>query len=128
MAIRIRNVGQKSLLRVYDMTFNTSGLSSVGGVLNVGVVPIACRLKDLFAGTTASAIPYVITVKVNNVDISNAFSVPALAASGGAQRVAAPASPKLITAGSLISFITTSTAATAMIVGTVRFEVDKSEK
>lgn len=128
MSIRIRNVDGKSLLKTLDIRFDTSGLSSVGGVLNVGVVPVACRLKDLFAGTTASAIPYVITVKVNNVDISNAFSVPALALSGGAQKVLASPSPKFITAGSLISFVTTSTAATAQIVGVVRFNVDKGEK
>lgn len=127
MAIRIKNVSQKSLLKVYDIRFDTSGLSN-GSPLNVGIVPAACRLKDIIVGTTASALTYTVTVKVNNVDISNAFTVPALTLSGGAQKVLAPASAKFITAGSLISFVTSCTAATAQIIGCVRFTVDKSER
>ena len=127
MGIDNNNLDPKSHLKAISIRISTSGLSN-GSPLNVGVVPVACRLKDLFVGTTASAIAYVFSTKVNNVDISNGFSVGALTASGGVQKVLAPPSPKLITAGSLISFVVSSTAATAEIVGSVRFSVEKSEK
>jgi glutamate formiminotransferase len=125
--IVVKNIDPKSYHRTLDLQFKSSAGSATVAI-NAGIVPVACRVKELIIGTTASAIAYGISVKANNVDISANFTIAALAASGGTQKSVAAVSGKLITAGTLISIGLSSTAAIAEVLGILRFEIDRAEK
>lgn len=124
--IILNNVDKDSYLHTFEMTFKGSAGSNTVGH-NIGVCPISCHLDDLIIGTTASAIAYVGLAKANNVSQAT-YSVGALAASGGAQLIAGPTSPALITAGTLLSIDLSATATIAEIVGTLRLIPARGEK
>jgi hypothetical protein len=126
MAIKVKNVDSKSVLSKLFIEFDASAGSTT--ISFNTLVPFECRLVGIQVGSTAAVQPSVWDVLANGsaTVIASALSMPSAAAKAVAQ--VACSYPCLISAGSLVHFSVSSTAAINNGKAVAIFQLSKGNK
>jgi len=121
MAIRVKNIDADSSLKKERLGLITSStLAAVAGIL-----PAACRMDRFYVGATAAVSTLYVTVSING-SAQSVFAASSISADGVS--FVDPGNQRFISAGSLVEYAVSATAAFAAVSVLGTFKLLDSEK